>query len=175
MKKLLVAYAVFALSGCYAKVPDSVKIALEKEGVAISAVEADYRMSVNTYHEELLNQIDARLDDIFRCEIEKKEATGSGLTADEVMKLENARAKQRATLRSQAEESKRIYLGSKNLEILKSLHARVLHYAASDKFTVSDFVTVLTELDAAIDKIKEEKKKEAEDTPTSTPPGGDKQ
>jgi hypothetical protein len=165
MKKLLITCVVLTLSAC-ATVPDSVKVALEKEGAAINAVEADYRTSVNMYHFELIKQIDARLNDIFRYEVEKKEASGNKLTAAEVMKLEEARAKQRELLVTQAEKAKQKYLSSKNLEILKALHAKVLQYAASDKFTASDFALVLTELDAEIDKIKEEKKnKESEKTP----------
>ena len=167
MKKLLVACMVLILSGCET-VPDSVKIALEKEGAAIRAVELDYRTSVNKYHEELLSQIDARLNDTFRYEIEKKETSKGSLTTAEVMELENQRATQRAKLVSQAEETKKRYLSSKNLEILKALHEKVLLYVASDKFTASDFATVLIELDAAINEIKQKKEmKDGENTSTS--------
>ena len=158
MKKLLMICVVLMLSAC-ATVPDSVKVAIEKEGEAIRAVESDYRTSVSMYHSEMINQIDARLNDIFKYEVEKKEASGKVLKAAEVMKLEESRAKQRKILITQAEKAKQKYLNSKNLEILKALHAKVSQYAASDKFTASDFATVLTELDAEIDKIKNEKKK----------------
>lgn len=159
MVKILSILLFLGLSGC-ATVPDSVKIALEKEGTAISAVESDYNISVNRYHAELINQIDARLDDIFRYEIEMIETSGRKLTANDVMKLENARAVERISLVDQAEKEKQKYLNSHNLEILKALHAKVLQYAASDKFTASDFATVLTELDAGIDKIKKDKQEQ---------------
>ncbi len=173
MKKLLVTCVVLMLSAC-ATVPDSVKVALEKEGEAINAVEADYRTSVNMYHTELIRQIDARLNDIFRYEIEKKEASGNKLTAAEVMELEEARATQRESLLTEAEKAKQKYLNSKNLEILKALHAKVLQYARSDKFTASEFASVLTEIDAKIDEIKKEKKnKESEKTPKSKEGGAE--
>lgn len=157
MKNLLVTCAVLTLSAC-ATVPDSVKIALEKEGAAISAVESDYKASVGLYHAELINQIDARLDDIFKYEVEKRSA-GKTLTAAEVMTLDNARAEQRRMLVAQAESVKQRYLNSRNLEILKALHARIAQYAASDAFTAGDFSALLTELDSGIEKIKSEEKK----------------
>ena len=173
MRKLFFVPIVLALSAC-ATVPDSVKVALEKEGAAISAVESDYRTSVSMYHAELIKQIDARLNDIFKYEVEKIEASGEKLTAANVMKLEQDRSKQRKLLLDQAETAKGKYLSSKNLEILKVLHAKVMQYAASDKFTASDFATVLTDIDAEIDKIKkekEEKEKEGQST-TNTNEGG---
>jgi hypothetical protein len=157
MVKILSVLLILGLTGC-ATVPDSVKVALEKEGAAIHAVESDYNTSVNRYHAELINQIDARLNDIFKYEVEKIEASGKKLTASDVMKLEENRRTQRASLIKQADQAKEKYLNSKNLAILKALHEKVLQYAESDKFTASGFAAVLTELDAEINKIKEEKK-----------------
>jgi len=171
VRKLLAVCVVLTLSAC-ATVPDSVKVALEKEGAAITAVESDYRTSVNSYHSEMIKQINARLDDIFKYEITKIEAANKKLTAAEVMKLEQDRAKQRTTLIDQAEKAKTKYLSSKNLEILKALHAKVLQYAASDKFTASNFATVLTEIDALIDKIKKDKESEEGESNPQSPDKG---
>lgn len=153
MKMFIAIWAVLVLSGC-ATVPDSVKIALEKEGAAINAVESDYRTSVEMYHSELLKQIDGRLDDTFRCQLEKIELKGGRLTASDVTKLEESRAKTRERLMNEAESAKRKYLSSMNLQILKALHAKVLQYASADRFSASDFATVLTALDGELDKIK---------------------
>ena len=64
MIKQLSVFLIIVISGC-ATVPDSVKVALEKEGEAISAVESDYNTSINMYHAELIRQIDASLNVIF--------------------------------------------------------------------------------------------------------------
>lgn len=165
LKKLLMVCAALTLSAC-ATVPDSVKVALEKEGAAISAVESDYKTSVNMYHAELIRQIDARLNDIFRHELEQREASGKNLTAAEVMQLEETRANQRELLANQAEKTKQKYLNNANLEILKDIHAKILQYAESNKFTPSDFATLLTNIDAGIDKIKNKKEKYNTTNPT---------
>ncbi len=80
-----------------AKVPDSVKIALQKEGEAIDKVAIDYQISVETYHSQLLRQIDQHLDDIYRYEIERLSASGK-LTAENVIELDNERTEQRNIL-----------------------------------------------------------------------------
>lgn len=177
MVKMLSVLFLVGLSGC-ATLPDSVKVAMQKEGAAISAVESDYNISVNRYHAEMIDQIDARLNDIFRYEIEKLETSGNKLTANDVIKLEMARKDQRALLIKQADQTRDKYLSSKNLAILKVLHGKVLRYAESDKFTASDFATVLTGIDAEVDKINEESKKKEvaanSDKATTSSGGGEK-
>ena len=156
MSRIFAYLLIAGLSAC-ATVPESVKIALAKEGSAISAVESDYIISVERYHAELINQIDGRLNDIFQYEIERMELTGKAITSSDVIRLEKARSRQRTLLTGQANEARDKYLSSINLEILKSLHGKVLEYAEADKFTASDFATVITEIDAEVDKIKEDK------------------
>ena len=156
MHKALSICLAAMVSAC-ATVPDSVKVALEKESAAINAVEADHRISVNMYHAELVNSINNRLDDIFKYEVEKIQNTGNKLTAGDVARLESQRKEQRTKLLSEAEKAKAKYLNSRNLEILKALHAKVLQYSASDRFTTSDFSTLLTQIDADLDKINQPK------------------
>jgi len=136
-----------------AKVPDSVKIAVQKEGEAIDKVAMDYQISVEAYHYELLNQVDQRLDDIYRYEIEKLSASGK-LTAENVIELDNKRAEQRRTLYKQMNEVKNRLLNSKNLQILKALHEMIYLYIQSDRFTAEDFVNLLRNVEPMIHQIK---------------------
>ncbi|NML15816.1 hypothetical protein [Azohydromonas caseinilytica] len=158
MNKAIVVCAMALVTGC-SSMPASVNIALEKEAAAINAVEADYKNSVNMYHAELVKMIDGRLADIFRYEIEKLELSGKKMTAADINRLETQRTQQRATLVAQANLARDRYLNSRNLEILKALHAKVMQYSASDKFTAGDFSTLLTQIDADLSKIDEEKSK----------------
>lgn len=136
-----------------ATVPDSVKIAMQKQGKAIDRVAADYQISVEAYHAELLKHIDARLDDIYRHEVQKLSASSS-LTSGKVIALDQQRSEQRQKLHHQAEEVKERLLGSKNLQILKQIHSKISAYIQSERFTAEDFANLVGQVDPLISKIK---------------------
>ncbi len=133
-------------TGC-ASVPDSVLIAVKKEGEAIQKVEQDYRTSVDTYHKELLRQVDNNLDQVFEYEIKKMaQASGQPLTSEEVIALDKQRKNQQKLLYEQAEQVKKKMMNSINLKILKALHQKIENFVESDQVDSDDLGRLLEEI-----------------------------
>ena len=154
-RKLLAGVALisFLATGC-TSVPDSVQIAVKKEGEAIDRVSEDYQISVNAYHSELLNQIDRQLDMIFTYEIQKMaKDSGSSLTPEQVLQLDQMRKDQRKLLHEQAEEKKKQFLGSRNLKVLKAVHQKIENFVESNDVASEDLGRLLEEIRPMMEQL----------------------
>ncbi len=153
--KIIAGVTVLGLlaTGC-ASVPDSVQIAVQKEGEAIEKVEADYQTSVNAYHQELLNQIDQQLDIIFTYEIGKMaRESGAALSPDKVLELDQRRNEQRRLLHQQANQKKQEFLNSRNLKILKALHQKIENFVESNEVGSDDLGRLLEEIRPLMEQL----------------------
>ncbi len=141
-------------TGC-ASVPDSVLIAIKKEGEAIQRVEQDYQKSVDTYHKELLAQVDLNLDQVFEYEIKKMaRESGSPLTPEKVLELDMLRKEQQKKLYQEADLVKQRFLESQNLKILKTLHQKVENFVESDQVDSNDLGRLLEEIRPLMVQLK---------------------